>query len=376
MRKNNCSIALLDRYLINQLIPHLLFAIAICTILSELIGISFEQIKFVAMEGLPVGIMAQVHYLKLPAFLALSLPLSLLMATIITYSKLSARNEIVAMGSYGISLYRMVAPAMAIALSMAGLMFALNEFVVPPANYQAAIILEQEWQVDRTQLAKYNKREIVYQKFVDDGIKSSLKFLFFADHFDGQDMQGITFLEYQDSQLSRIITAKIGRWSVRQELWQLFDGHQEIIDADGFYTQTKDFDLLLLQLSRDIFDYANHHRDNREMSIFELYQRLNVILHTNNKKILRQLKIAIHERYALPFSCLIFALLGTGLGMKTGTKTKSNGMAIAGMTIFIYYSAQFIATALTSNGFLPLLLGVWLPNCIGLFLSIYFLKPV
>ena len=282
MRKNNCPITLLDRYLISQLIPNLIFAIAICTILSELIGISFEQAKFVATEGLPINMTAQIHYLKLPAFLALSLPLSILMATIVTYSKLSANNEIVAMQSSGIGLYRLFAPTMAIALVITLLMFILSETIVPVANYQAALILEKEWQVDRTLLAKYNKREIVYQKFTEDKIKPRLEFLFFADRFDGKNMIDVTLLSYRDSQLQKIITAEIARWSDRQQQWQLSQGWQNTINADGFYIETQDFDRLALKLTRDILDYANHHRDYREMNILELYHRLEIISHTNN----------------------------------------------------------------------------------------------
>lgn len=374
MRKNNCPIALLDRYLIGQLIPNLIFAIAICTILSELIGISFEQVKFVATEGLPFSVAAQVHYLKLPAFLALSLPLSILMATIITYSKLSARNEIIAMQSYGISLYRLLAPTMAIALTITILMFALSELIVPPANYQAALILEKEWQVDRTQLAKYNKKNIIYQEFTDSKTKPRLKFLFFAERFENSKMENILLLKYHNSHLQEIITARIAQWQESQQLWQFVDGHQNAIDTNGFYARNREFELLDLKLSKNIFDYAQDHRDAREINIWELYQRLNIVKHTKNKKTVHQLEINIQERYALPFSCLVFSLLGAALGITTGRKTKSNSLAISGISIFIYYSTQFIATAMTSSGILPILLGVWLPNLACLFLGIYLLE--
>ena len=370
MRKYG-SISLLDRYLITQLIPNLIFAIAICTILSELIGISFEQIKFVAIEGLPLSIMAQVHLLKLPAFLSLSLPLSLLMATIITYSKLSANREIVALQSYGISLYRLLSSPTAIALCLAAFMFALNEFVVPSTNYQTAIILETEWGVDRTQLAKYNKQEIVYQKFTDNKTEPTLEYLFFADRFDGN-MRGITLLKYQNKQLQKIITAKTARWQERQQHWQLFNGHKIIINADGNFDAI-DFEYLSLPLTKDIFNYANHHRDNREMSIFELYERLNIISNTNNKKNILQLQISIQERYALPFSCIVFTLLGTVLGIVT-TKTKSASLTISAIAIFLYYALQFIAISLTTSEVLPVFWGVWLPNILGLLLLIYLIR--
>ncbi|GAB4534082.1 MAG: hypothetical protein Tsb0014_20030 [Pleurocapsa sp.] len=112
MRKISLKIALIDRYIISQLIPPLIFAVAICTIVGELIGITFEQVKFVTSDGLSVAIAAYVHLLKLPAFISVGLPLSLLMATMITYSQLSARNEIIALQSYGVSLFRLLIPVL------------------------------------------------------------------------------------------------------------------------------------------------------------------------------------------------------------------------------------------------------------------------
>jgi hypothetical protein len=39
---------LLDSYLIGRFLPAFIFSVAICTIFGELIGITFEQIQFIA----------------------------------------------------------------------------------------------------------------------------------------------------------------------------------------------------------------------------------------------------------------------------------------------------------------------------------------
>ena len=369
MIKNYPKLALADRYLILQLVPIWLFSLTICTVFSELIGISFEQVKFMARDGLSANIVAQVHYYKLPAFLSLSLPLSLLMATTIAYSKLSAKNEIVALQSFGMGLYRLLVPTIAIACIATVFMFSLNEFVVPSANYKTAMILEREWGVDRHKLAKYNKQEIVYQKFSDDRNNPTLEFLFFADYFDGRDMNGITLLKYIQSQLREIITAKAARWDNKQQSWLLFSGRRNVVDVNNNTILNQEFNLLSETLTKDILDYASHHRDPREMSIIELYRRLNLVNDTNDLKTARQLKIAVQERYALPFSCLVFAFLGSVLGIVTGAKTKSSGSALAAIAIFLYYAAQFLAVSFASAGLIPIFLGVWFSNLLGLLLG-------
>jgi lipopolysaccharide export system permease protein len=376
MRKSHLGFKLVDYYIINQLIPTQVFSLFICTVLSELVGISFEQIKFVATQGLPIGIAVQVHYLKLPAYICQALPFALLMATTIVYSNLSARSEIIALQSYGISPYRLIAPTIAIALVSSVLLFMLQEVVVPAANYQAALVLERQWQIDRTQLAKYNKREIIYQKFSADRAQPSLEFLFFASRFDGEQMQEITLLKYQNRYLQEIITSQTAQWNEQEQFWQLFDAHRNVLNINGSSAQNQDFKELSVELTKDILDYANHHRDHREMSLWELYRRLDIINHTHNSEEIRQLKISIQSRFALPFSCLVFAFLGSILGITTEATTKSNSLGLAAILVIVYYSAQFMAIALTTTEVLPVFWGVWLPNLLCLSWGCYLQKTM
>ena len=371
MRKSNFGLGLVDRYIINQLIPTYIFSLFICTVLSELVGISFEQIKFVATQELPISITVQVHYLKLPTFICQAFPLALLMATTIVYSNLSARSEIIALQSSGISPYRLIAATIAIAFASSIFVFVLNELVVPTANYQAALVLEDRWQIDRTQLVKYNKREIVYQKFNANRDRPSLEFLFFAARFDGKQMRDITLLKYQDRYLQKIITSQTAQWNEQEQFWQLFDANLNLLNIDGSHAQNKYFKQLSVKLTRDILDYANHHRDRREMNLLELYRRLDIIKYTNNREKIRDLKISIQSRLALPFSCIVFAFLGAVLGITTQPKTKSNSLGVVAIVVIIYYFAQFLTMGLTTAGVLSVFVGVWFPNFMCLSLGYY-----
>jgi lipopolysaccharide export system permease protein len=130
---------------------------------------------------------------------------------------------------------------------------------------------------------------------------------------------------------------------------------------------------LPLKLTKNILDYANHHRDHREMNIIELYQRLEIIKNTNNIKQICQLKISIQERYALPFSCIVFAWLGSTSGITSKPKAKSNSMGLAAIAIFVYYAIQFISNSLAIAQVISAFWGAWLPNLIDFSLGYFFL---
>ena len=106
------KIALLDIHIIRQILPRLIFYIIVCSITGEVIGISFEQAKLAIEQELPLSIVVHIHLLKLPYFIYLALPFSLLIATIGAYTELSSKNETIAMQSFGISLYRQIIPAL------------------------------------------------------------------------------------------------------------------------------------------------------------------------------------------------------------------------------------------------------------------------
>lgn len=365
------QISLVDRYIIRQLIPPLIFACAICLIVGELIGISFEQVEFMVNRGLPLTTSIYIHYLKLPAYLSLALPFALLTATLIAYSKLSNYQEIVALQSFGIGILRLLAPAMAIALFLALIMFGFHEFLVPAANYQAAIILEQEFKVDRTKLAKYAKQDLIYPEFSREGTQQQLKTLFFAQKFNGSQMKEVVILRFQEQHLQQIAIAQTAQWNETQQQWQLFNGTQNILDAQGNYQQNYNFQQLFLPLSKNILDYANHHRDAREMNLRQLYRRLAITRNAEDTKTIRDLQISIQERYAAPFSCVVFAWLGSALGIKSRTRARSSSYGLAAVVIFAYYAVQFLSIALTTAKILPIFFGVWLPNLLAISLGYY-----
>lgn len=372
MTKLQFTIPLIDRYIIKQLIKPWIISLCLCSILGEVIGISFEQIQFITERNFPFPAAFQVHLLKFPAFISLGLPFSLLMATMITYGKLSQNNEIIALKCCGVRLIRLVVPALILSLIITTLMFLLNALIVPSTNYQAAVIIENEFQIKRNNLQKYHQKNIIYQNFSFTNQSQQLTYLIIADRFDGQKLYGITALNYQKQHLHKIIMASSAVWDRQLKLWIFTDGKQQIIERNNSYSQLSNFKQLALPIDQNLLDYVQNYRDNREMSLPELYRWLNVLRGSNDLQKIRQLQINIQERYTLPFSCIVFTLLGGILGCNHFNKINKISLVI--VIIISYQAIQFIATSLCITGLIPIELGIWFPNMIGLSLSGIFLN--
>ncbi|MFL0731139.1 MAG: permease, partial [Prochlorococcus sp.] len=78
-------IPLLDRWLLGELIPVLLFAIAAFTVVSLSVGVMFDLVRKIVEFNLPLHFALQVFGLRLPFFLVISFPMSTLLCTLLAY---------------------------------------------------------------------------------------------------------------------------------------------------------------------------------------------------------------------------------------------------------------------------------------------------
>ena len=97
---------------------------------------------------------------------------------------------------------------------------------------------------------------------------------------------------------------------------------------------------------------------------------------SSDEKEIRKLKVRIQEKIALPFVCLVFALIGTAIGAKPQNSGKATSFGICIGLIFSYYLMTFIFSSLGIGGIISPFMAAWLPNFIGLGLSGLLLKEV
>ena len=370
MKKINIfpQISLLERYLISQLITPLLFSIVIVTVVAESIGISFEQFRFLMEKRLSFDVLIYLHILKLPEFIIYSLPIAILMATIFTYQKLSENSEIIALQNCGLSLYRLVYPGLIIGLLLTILILMLNEVVVPPANYKAAITLEKHLNIIRENLRNHDifYVEISNDKTVNLGSKRKyLKYLFYAEELTNIKMRSVVLLIRDTERLKMIINSEFAECH-SEEYCYFYDGNKTIINANGSYGKNLKFDKISLYLPNisSQFTADREKLDHREMSLYQAYQQLSILETAGDRQNFLKLQVHIQKRFTSAISSTVFALLGSAIGINTKTRVKYNSFALTLGIILIYNMFQIIISILVVSEDISLA-WVWLPNIVG-----------
>lgn len=362
------GLTIMDRYIAGELILPFLFGVGLFTSVGIAIGTLFDLVRKVTESGLPFSIALQVLLLQIPQWIVYAFPMSMLLAALMAYSRLSSDSEIIAIRSFGVSVYRLVVPAIIVSLLVTSLTFLFNELVVPAANYQASVTLKKALKEDKP---NFKERNIFYPEYTrirqKDGDKETvLTRLFYAEQFDGRNMRGLTILDRSQDGLSQIVTSESATWNIIDNTWDFFDGTIYLIAPDGSYRNILRFEHQQLQLPRAPLDLAKRGRDYDEMSILQAREQLQILQYSDDDKKIRKLKVRIQEKIALPFICLVVGLVGAALGSSPQNTGRATSFGISVLVIFSYYLLLFISSRLGIVGVLTPFIAAWLPNFVGL----------
>jgi len=376
MNNNNFNIfSLMDRYIFTELIPPLIFGMGLFTSLGVAIGTLFDLVRKVTESGLLLDVAIKILLLKMPEFLVLAFPMSILLAGLMAYSRLSSDSEIIALRSIGINVYRLIIPAIILSLLITGLTFFFNDYVSPIANNQATTILDEALKKDTN---KFKQNNIIYPEYrkitKENGEKeSSLIRLFYAEEFDGKIMKDLTIIDRSQPNLTQIILAQSATWNIADNKWDFYNGSIYLLTPDGSYRNIITFQQQQLDLPQTPLKLGKKCKDYNEMTIRESYQCLDSLKDSEDEKKIRKLKVRIQEKFALPFICLVFGILGSALGISPQNRGKATSFGICVLVVFSYYLLAFLSSALGVSGTVSPLISAWSPNILGLGIAIILL---
>ncbi len=362
-------LSLMDSYIAHELTLPFLFGVGAFSSIGVSIGTLFELIRKITEAGLPISLAAEIFLLSLPTFVVLAFPMSTLLATMMTYSRLSSDSELIALRGCGVSIKRIVVPAVVLSLLITGLSFVVNEVIAPASTERAAAILTRALDEEKP---PFKEGDITFQQkqAAADGSGDELVRFFHARRFDGTTMSGITVVDFSQQEnedgLKQIVSADSATWDFSRNLWEFTNGTIYAVSPNGSFRQIIRFDKQDLQLPRTPLDLANRTKREEEMNIAEATEYLGILRQTGDEKAVRKLEVAIQRKYSIPFACVVFGLVGSAVGVRPQRTGKATSFGVSIVIIFGYYLLSFITSAMGTAGVVSPLIAGWLPLFVGL----------
>jgi len=375
------SIPLIDRWILGQIIPPMIFAISAFTVISLSVGVMFDLIRKIVEYGLPIFQALQALIYSLPSFLVLSFPMAVLLSTLLSYGKLSANSELLALRSLGITTSRIIAPAIAVSIFMTGLTFYFNDNLVPTSNKLAESTLRSG--VGSSFNKGKGKNNIIFSRKgsrIDSStnkptkINTYLTHIFYASKFENNIMKEVTVLDFSRENIKQILTAKSAIFDKDNSSWIFTDGNIVSNDSMGQTTSIK-FNQYTYPFVEGPIDLARVPKDASDMSLKEALEAERIYKKIGDQKEIRKIQVRIQEKFTLPCACLVFGLIGSILGSKSNLRSsKSQGFGLSVILILIYYVMSFICSSFGVKGLLPPIIAAWFPVVISLGGGFYFLR--
>jgi lipopolysaccharide export system permease protein len=133
------SPVILAKYILKEHIAPFCYAIFVITFLF-LVDFLIRILSSILSKGLEWQVVIEIVVLNLAWMLALSVPMAVLVATLMAFGRLSADNEITALRALGLSPLRAMMPVLFVGALLAGGLMWFNDQVLPEANFRAAAL--------------------------------------------------------------------------------------------------------------------------------------------------------------------------------------------------------------------------------------------
>jgi lipopolysaccharide export system permease protein len=146
-------VTIISKYVLREHVGPLTFALTALTSLMLLQFIS-RQFGELVGKGLPWSVIGEFFLLSIPFTVALTVPMSVLVAVLYAFSRLAGENEVTAMKASGVSPWRLVSPAVGGGLFCAVALLIFNDQVLPRANHRLKTLQDDISQTKPTFLLK------------------------------------------------------------------------------------------------------------------------------------------------------------------------------------------------------------------------------
>lgn len=368
---------IIERYVFRSFLSSFLLAFLVLSFVLT-IGLLVQIVGYI-MDGVPMSLVGRFCAVSLPETLQWSMPLALLVSSILVFSRMSADSEIAAMRACGINLISVIKYPVIFAILCTFLGFWVNNEIVP-RGHEVRRMLKTRVSV-KTGISLL-KPGMTNNDFPNIKIYIGKK--------DGNWLYDLKVRDFSDPDAIRIISASkayveengsdIDFTIYDAVLDQLSDDNPATISADVYPYRMK-----------NVLNVSSYTRRPKDFCFREMLQNIADMEHTMKspeatakfahpemeewfKGELSGRKVELHKRFVFAMASLCFVLIGIPLGIRSQRKESTIGMAISLAVSLGYYALVILVLACEEHyAFYPWLL-IWIPVAVCFVLAGRYLK--
>ena len=304
-----------------------------------------------------------------PRFLSFVIPMSVMMAVLLTFLRLSSDKELVALKAGGVSIFGLIPPVLLFCVMGVALSCTMTLYGMP-------------WGMISTKMVTFR----VAASHVEAGLKertfndSFKDVMLYINNIDLRNkMLKDVFIEDKRSQniVSTVMAPKGRLISEPDKLeihLKLYNGAINQVNLETKSAHSINFDTydVDLDLKKTLTASNGGPKNEDEMSFGELGKYLKTFPKKNEQYY--SALIELHKKFSIPFACLALGILAVPLGVHSESAKRSTGLGMGMIFFLIYYLMMSAGSVFGEAGVYPPAIGMWVPNVVmgglGLFLLV------
>lgn len=306
---------------------------------------------------------------SIPRFLSFVIPMSVMMAVLLTFIRLSNDKELVALKAGGISIYGLLPPVLVFCIIGVVLSCLITVYGMP---WGTVSMKELTFQVAASHADAGLKERTFNDSFKDVMLyinKIDLKKKILKD----------VFIEDKRSQniVSTVMAPKGRMFAEPDKLvfhLKLYQGTINQVNLENRSAHSINFDSydVNLDVKKTLTASKDGPKDEDEMSFGDLKAYLKSFSQQNEQYYTAL--IELHKKFSIPFACFALGILAVPLGIQSESAKRSTGLGLGMVFFLIYYIMLSAGSVFGETGVYPPMVGMWVPNIVlgglGLFLLI------
>jgi LPS export ABC transporter permease LptG/LPS export ABC transporter permease LptF len=357
---------IVDSYILSSFLFYFGVILASFIAMTEVYNF-FELLSFIVKNSIPLTKVFSYLFFLMPKLIYETLPISVLVAVLVTFGILTKQNEVTAFKACGVSVHRLGMPILFMSALLGLSLFAFDFYYIPEANVrQEALRAEIKGQPVQTYLSP--------DKWIF-GQDPEHPRIFYYRYFEPTEksMLGVYVYEIDKAtfQLTREIGAERARWDSSLGTWVFVNGWSRDITGVLERNVQRFGATTFSELTEHPEYFLKDVKQDKQMNYLQLAAYIKDLKQSGFDTV--KLNVQYHRKFAVPVFALIMAMISIPFGFLIGNRGAMTGIGVSIGIAMCYWGTSQFFEQLGDVNLLPAAVAAWTPDAIFALAGTYLL---
>jgi len=371
-----------DRYILKEITPPFFIGFLVYTfvlLMNQVLLLS----ELLIAKGVSFRVVLELLVFLIPSVLGFTVPMSVLMGILAGLSRLSSDAEITAFKTLGISYKRLLWPVMV--FSFVGFLVTsfFTLYLSPRANYKWVQTLTQsvltriQFNIHPREFYEDIPNTVIFIQDITPEMNWKNVFVYFSTPYEEPKVilanQGkLNFYPEEKRASLELSTGTVHSYTLDDpEEYRItsFSHYEEELNVEGIVPTISGKKRVREKDIKELWKDSQGIR--QDLQKFSAEQKEDLSYRQKKRESISHW-VEIHKKFALPFACFIFALLGLPLGAFTKKGGRTSGFTLSIAIILVYYILITAGEQMAMESRISPFVGMWGPNVLFFVVGLYF----